>query len=106
MFHKKPSTDVRQRLSRERFKAVCEDLRRTGLQLCSEDESCERLDDVRRLYEPHVAILGRHLRMDLAPWTHPAGVKDNWEIAKHRNSSRSLRSACNQLSPSESNETG
>jgi hypothetical protein len=41
------------------------------LQLCSEDESWKRLDDLRRLYEPYVATLGRHLRMDLAPWTRP-----------------------------------
>jgi Ion channel len=82
VFHRKPSTDVPERLSRERFKAVCDDLRRTGLKLCSEDESWERLDGMRRLYEPYVAVLGRHLRMDLAPWTHPAGVKDNWVATK------------------------
>jgi Ion channel len=82
VFHKRPSTDVPERLSRESFNAVCHDLRRAGLPLCSEDESWERLEDIRRLYEPYVAILGRHLRMDLAPWTHPAGVKDNWVATK------------------------
>lgn len=82
VFHQKPATDVPERLSRESFKAVCDDLRRTGLQLCSEDESWKRLDDMRRLYEPYVATLGRHLRMDLAPWTHAAGVKDNWLATK------------------------
>ena len=88
VFHRKPSTDVPERLSLESFKEVCDGLRRTGLQLRSEDESWKRLEDMRRLYEPYVATLGRHLRMDLAPWTHPAGVKDNWVATKWQSTGR------------------
>jgi voltage-gated potassium channel Kch len=82
VFHKKPSADVPERLSLESFKAICDDLRRTGLQVRSENESWMRLEDMRRLYEPYVATLGRHLRMDLAPWVHPSGIKDNWVATK------------------------
>ncbi len=82
VFHKRPSADVPERFSRKNFKTVCDDLRKIGFNLCSEEESWNRLEDMRRLYEPYVATLGSHLRMDLAPWTHPAGVKDNWVATK------------------------
>ena len=82
VFQRKPLTDVPQRLSPEDFKRGCDDLRRAGLQLYSEEESWTRLEEMRRLYEPYVATLGRHLRMDLAPWTHPSGIKDNWAATK------------------------
>lgn len=86
VFHRKPVLEVPERLSREEFQTVCDNLRRAGLRLCSEDESWNRLEEMRRLYEPYVAALGRHLRMDLAPWTHPAGVKDNWVATKWQSS--------------------
>lgn len=82
VFQRKPSADVPERFSPEDFKTVCDELRRRGLQLCSEEESWKQLEEMRRLYEPYVATLGRHLRMDLAPWTHPAGIKDNWVATK------------------------
>ncbi|HEX4168286.1 MAG TPA: hypothetical protein VHZ55_22705 [Bryobacteraceae bacterium] len=69
-------------LSPEDFKTVCDHLRRAGVRLYAEDESWIRLEEMRRLYEPYVATLGRQLRMDLAPWAHPAGVKDNWVVTK------------------------
>lgn len=82
VFQRKPSADVPERLSLGDFKTVCDDLRRAGLQLCSEEESWKRLEEMRQLYEPYVAALGRYLRMDLAPWTHPGGIKDNWVATK------------------------
>jgi Ion channel len=61
-----------------------------SLKLCPEDESWDKLQEMRRLYEPYVFTLSRHLRMDVAPWTHPAGVKDNWVTTKWRGRSANI----------------
>lgn len=82
VFHRKPSTDMPDRLSQAGFRTVCDDLRQVGMVLCSDEKCWDRLEDLRRLYEPYIVTLSRHLRMDLAPWTHPAGVKDNWVATK------------------------
>ncbi len=78
VFYKKPSTDMPERLSRASFQTICDQLRETGLKVCAEQDSWNRLEEMRRLYEPYVVTLSLHLRMDLAPWSHPRGVKDNW----------------------------
>jgi hypothetical protein len=39
----------------------------------------ERLTTLRRGYEPYAAALSHRLVMDLPPWTHVEGQKDNWE---------------------------
>jgi hypothetical protein len=82
VFQRKPSEDVPERLSRGAFRTVCDDLRQKGLTVRSEEESWNGLEELRHIYEPYVVTLGRHLRMELAPWTHPPGVKDNWVATK------------------------
>ena len=82
VFHREPSTNMPQRLSREGFRSIWADLGKHGYKLHSEEESWGRLDQMRRLYEPYVVTLSHHLRMELAPWTHPEGVKDNWVATK------------------------
>ena len=89
VFHKEPSTNMPERLSREGFRIIYEDLLRSKLKVCPEEESWNRLEEMRRLYEPYVFTLSGHLRMDLAPWTHPQGVKDNWVATKWQGRSRS-----------------
>lgn len=39
----------------------------------------ERLNTLRRGYEPYAHALSHRLVMDLPPWLHSAGMKDNWE---------------------------
>ncbi len=82
VFQRGPSTDVPERLPRDSFRTVCDDLRKHGLLVRSDEESWNRLAEMRRLYEPYLVTLGRHLRMELAPWSHPVGVKDNWVATK------------------------
>ncbi len=89
VFHKEPSTDMPERLSRESFQIICEDLRQNKLKVRPEEEAWNRLGEMRRLYEPYVFTLSQHLRMDLAPWTHPQGVKDNWVATKWQERTRS-----------------
>ncbi len=82
VFHKEPSSNMPERLSREIFRGICDDLRQSKLNVYPEEECWRRLEEMRRLYEPYVVTLSRHLRMDLAPWTHPEGVKDSWVSTK------------------------
>ena len=82
VFHQAPFTKTPERLSRESFQRICENLRRDGLTVRSHEDAWNRLREMRRLYEPYVLTLSHHLRMDLAPWTHPTGVKDNWVATK------------------------
>jgi hypothetical protein len=82
VFHKKPSINMPDRLSREQFRSIREDLAQEGLKVCSEAESWERLLEIRQLYEPYVHTLSGQLRMQVAPWIHPEGVKDNWVATK------------------------
>jgi len=39
----------------------------------------ERLNTLRRGYEPYAAALSHELVMDLPPWIPAPGRKDNWE---------------------------
>ena len=82
VFHQKPSANPPERLRREAFQTICESLRQEGLPVRPEEESWNRLRGIRQMYEPYVFTLSRHLRMDLAPWTHPSGMKDNWVATK------------------------
>jgi hypothetical protein len=82
VFHKKPSTNMPERLSRENFRTIWADLCEHNLELCPEQESWDRLQELRRLYEPYAFTLSSHLRMDLAPWTRPVGARDNWVTTK------------------------
>ena len=84
VFHKKPLEGMAERLTREEFRTICVDLRQNGLKVCPEEESWDRIKELRLLYEPYVFTLSRQLRMELAPWVHPAGVKDNWAATKWR----------------------
>ncbi len=82
VFRQKPSTDQQERLSRENFRTICDRFRREGMDLVPEEEAWLRLGFLRGMYEPYLFILSRQLRMELAPWTHPPGVKDNWTATK------------------------
>ena len=82
VFHKEPTIDMPERLSREDFRNICEELRKHEWKVCPDEEAWLQLGEMRQLYEPYVFTLSRHLRMQLAPWTHPAGVRDNWVATK------------------------
>lgn len=82
VFHQKPTMDMPERLSREDFREICQGLRTNHWKVCPDEEAWLQLGEMRQLYEPYVFTLSRHLRMELAPWIHPAGVKDNWVATK------------------------
>lgn len=51
----------------------------SGLRLRLEPDALHELDELRRMYEPHVFAMGQHLLLDLPAWIGDANAADNWQ---------------------------
>jgi Ion channel len=81
----KPLNGAPDRLPPERyerlFKALCE----SGVSVCQDGHSLERLAELRVLYEGYAETLSRYLSMPLPPWIAERPRKDDWQrVAKSR----------------------
>lgn len=56
------------RLPEAEFGRLCESLGETGFALCSDFTLRERLEAIRKLYEPHACALAEYLHLDLPRW--------------------------------------
>lgn len=57
----------------------------SGVSVCRDGRSYERLQDLRSLYEGYAEALGEYLNMPLPPWIPTEKHKDNWlTVAKVR----------------------
>lgn len=74
----RPLNDAADRLTKERCQKLYDLLRTSEVKICRDDQTIERLREMRAMYEGHAEALSRYLRMSLPPWftDHPA--KDNW----------------------------
>lgn len=80
-----PVTDAPDRLPPERYEQLFELLCRSGVQVCRDGHSWERLRDMRALYEGYAQTLSHYLHMPLPPWIADHPRKDNWlAVAKLR----------------------
>lgn len=80
-----PAQNIPDRLPRERYEQLYQLLCQSGVSVCRDGESYERLRDMRALYEGYAAALGEHLCMPLPPWMAEHPHKDNWlAVAKVR----------------------
>lgn len=59
------------RLKDEEFARMCDVLAETGFVLCADLRVRERLDAIRKLYEPHACAMSQYLRLDLPMWVAP-----------------------------------
>ena len=59
------------RLPDDEFARLCDILRHAGISLCSDLNVHDRLDALRRLYEPHACAMAHYLRLDLPLWVPP-----------------------------------
>jgi hypothetical protein len=85
IFSLTPATDMEDRLPPERFEALYGMLCQSGVRVCRDGDSMERLRKMRMLYEGYAVALSRHLRMPLPPWVAEHPHKDNWlSVAKVR----------------------
>jgi hypothetical protein len=80
-----PVTDMEDRLPPERFEVLYKMLCQSGIRVCRDGDSMERLRKMRLLYEGYSVALSRYLRMPLPPWVADHPHKDNWlSVAKVR----------------------
>jgi hypothetical protein len=74
----RPVNDAPDRLPAERYEKLYESLSESGVKVCRDGQSIERLREMRALYEGHAEALSRFLHMSLPPWLADHPFKDNW----------------------------
>ena len=85
IFSLAPVTDAPDRLSLERYERLYDLLCKSGVSVCRDGRSFERLRDLRALYEGYAEALAGYLRMPLPPWIADRPHNDNWlTVAKLR----------------------
>jgi len=73
-----PAANAPDRLPRERYEQLYGLLRESGVSVCRDGDSFERLREMRALYESYAAALSDYLQMPLPPWISDHVHKDNW----------------------------
>jgi hypothetical protein len=82
---RKPVTGAPDRLPPESSAQLYDLLCQSGVNVCRDAQSIERLREMRALYEGYAEALARYLNMPLPPWVSSQPVKDNWRtVAKVR----------------------
>lgn len=85
IFSLKPVQCMPDRLPPEKYEELYGLLCQSGVSVCRDGHSYERLRDLRELYEGYVDALSAYLRMPLPPWVPAGQQKDNWQkVAKVR----------------------
>ena len=77
-FSQPPVTDGEDRLPPERFEMLYKLLCESGVRVCRDADSMERLKKMRLLYEGYAVALSRYFCMPLPPWIAEHPHKDNW----------------------------
>jgi len=78
IFSQPPAQDAEDRLPPERFDLLYQQLCQSGIRVCRDSDSMERLKKMRLLYEGYAVALSRFLCMPLPPWIVDQPHKDNW----------------------------
>ena len=90
VFSLTPAENVADRLPPERYEQLYSLLCQSGVSVCRDGQSYERLRSLRALYEGYAASLSNHLCMPLPPWIADQPHKDNWlAVAKVRKQAES-----------------
>jgi len=85
IFSLKPALNVPDRLPPERYEQLYKLLGESGVKVCRDGHSIERLNELRAMYEGYAQALSDYLCMTLPPWIAEQPVKDNWlRVAKVR----------------------
>jgi len=85
IFSLDPTNKAPDRLTPERYEQLYDLLCQSGVSVCRDGHSFERLRDMRELYEGYAAALSEYLCMELPPWIADRPHKDNWlAVAKLR----------------------
>jgi len=96
IFSLSPVNDAPDRLPLDRYEQLYDLLCKSGVNVCRDGHSYERLRDLRALYEGYAEALADHLRMPLPPWIAYHPHKDNWlTVAKLRAETETANSHSN-----------
>jgi hypothetical protein len=79
IFSLRPVKNVPDRLPPERYQKLYDFLCESGVSVCRDSLSSERLREMRALYEGYAEALSRYLEMPLPPWLADQPRKDNWQ---------------------------
>jgi hypothetical protein len=102
IFSLAPVYDAPDRLPRERYEQLYKLLCASGVSVCRDDLSYERLRDMRALYESYAFTLSRHLYMPLPPWISDQPHKDNWlSVARLRAQTEAASSSSEKTTPAD-----
>lgn len=102
VFSLKPKDHATDRLPAERYNQMYGMLCQSGVSMCRDNESEQRLRDMRRLYEPYAEALSAHFYMPLPPWIPDHSHKDNWlTVSKVRAGAEGANPAVKRLIPGE-----
>jgi len=94
IFSLDPVNDATDRLPAERYEQLYKLLCQSGVSVCRDGHSFERLCDMRALYEGYAKALSDYLHMPLPPWIAEHPHKDNWlAVAKVRAQSEAANPA-------------
>ena len=89
-----PANGAPDRLPPERYDQLYELLCKSGVKVCRDGHSFERLREMRALYEGYAKALSDYLRMPLPPWIADQPHKDNWlAVAKLSAQARAANSS-------------
>jgi ion channel len=85
IFSLSPVNNAPDRLPPERYEQLYSLLCQSGVSVCRDGHSIERLREMRKLYEGYAEALSDYLCMPLPPWISDQSRKDNWQaVAKLR----------------------
>ncbi len=96
IFSLSPKNDGPDRLPQERYDQLYQLLCQSGVSVCRDGQSYQRLREMRQLYEGYAETLSQYLRMPLPPWLADHPHKDNWLAVSKL---RSRTEAANPPSP-------
>jgi hypothetical protein len=93
IFSRKPVTNAADRLPPEQYERLYDLLCESGVSVCRDGQSYQRLRDLRALYEGYAEALSNFLHMPLPPWIANEPHKDNWlTVAKVRDRTEAANS--------------
>jgi hypothetical protein len=100
IFSLAPVNDAEDRLPAERYEQLYDFLCQSGVSVCRDGHSMERLREMRALYEGYARALGDYLLMPLPPWISDQPRQDNWlTVARLRALTEAANPASDQRTP-------
>jgi hypothetical protein len=82
VFGTPPREDGPSRLPNADLERLRQTLTQAGLRLQNELVFADRLNELRRMYEPYAVALAEYFLIELPPWIRPPGAHDNWRTSR------------------------